>query len=129
MSRNRARNSHSLQWAGVLQWVAVLLLISIFGASYVILKNKVLRLASEVNNEERELNGWERRNQQMKCDIARVTSYGELQRRLTALNSGMVRIGELEIIPMEGSGMRPSVSSSAPATAIARGPISLGATP
>ena len=103
MSRNRAKNTHSLHWAAVLKWVGVLMTFSILGAGYVAKKNQVLRLASEVQTQEDELNAWKKRNLQLKCNIAQLSSFGELQARLNSLGSGMVQISELQIIPMEGN--------------------------
>ena len=105
MSRNRTKNTHSLHWAAVLKWVGVLMTFSILGAGYVAKKNQVLRLASEVQTQEDELNAWKKRNLQLKCNIAQLTSFGQLQARLNTLGSGMVQISELQIIPMEGTRM------------------------
>jgi len=103
MSRNRAKNTHSLHWATVLTCIAVVMTVSILGASFVALKNKVLRLAAEVRTQEVDLDNWKRRNQQLQYNINRVSSYEELQRRITFLNSGMVKIGELDVQPMDSS--------------------------
>jgi hypothetical protein len=113
MSRNRVRNTHSLHFAAVLKWVVLVAFLSIFGIGYVMLKNKVLRLASEVNDQELVLKGWRKRNDQLRCNLNQLASIGELQRRVAALGSGMVRIGELQNVPMEGPRME--------RTAIARG--------
>jgi len=48
----------------------------------------------------------------MQYNIDRLSSYDELRRRLTAMNSGMVRIGELKVVQME--------NGRVPITSIAR---------
>ncbi len=102
LSRNKVRNNHSLHWATVMQWIAIVMIVSTLGAGYVMMKNQVLRLASEVRAQEIELNGWKKRNQQIKCNLAQLTSLPALQQRLAALGSGLVGVGELQVIPMEG---------------------------
>ncbi|SDU28891.1 hypothetical protein SAMN05444156_3090 [Verrucomicrobium sp. GAS474] len=101
MSRNRVKEVHSLQLAAVLKWVVVGLTLCLFGGSYVYEKNEVMRLATEVRNQDNDLRSWKRRNQQMQDNITRISSYDELRRRLAAMNSGMVRIGELKVVQME----------------------------
>ena len=101
MSRNRVKEAHSLQLAAVLKWVVVGLALCLFGGSYVYEKNEVMRLATEVRNQETDLRGWKKRNQQLQYNIDRISSYDELRHRLAAMNSGMVRIGELKVVQME----------------------------
>ncbi|MDE1170792.1 MAG: hypothetical protein PW734_06225 [Verrucomicrobium sp.] len=104
MSRNRVRTTHTLHWAAVTRWIAILVLACALLGSYVVLKNKVLRLAAEVHDREVELDSWQKRNQQLQCNLARITSFQALQQRL-GLRSGLVNIGQLEIVRMESFGM------------------------
>lgn len=95
MSRNKAKNAHSLQGAAVLKWIVVGTIFCVLGGSYVACKNKVLRLAAEVHQQEIELDTWQRRNNQVKCEVNRITSIGDLQRRVQGV--GLVSISELEV--------------------------------
>ena len=94
MSRNKVKNAHSLQGAAVLKWVVVGTLFVVLGGSYVACKNKVLRLAAEVHGQEVELDTWQRRNNQVKCEVIRLTSIDELKRKTQ--NMGLVSISELD---------------------------------
>lgn len=97
MSRNKVKNAHSLQGAAVLKWIVVGTLFCVLGGSYVACKNKVLRLASEVHQQDVELDTWKRRNDQMSCAVAALTSLGELQRKVSSMGNQLVSISELEV--------------------------------
>ncbi len=94
MSRNKVKNAHSLQGAAVLKWIVVGTLFVVLGGSYVACKNKVLRLAAEVRQQEVELDTWQRRNNQVHCEVTRLTSIDELKRKVQ--NMGLVSISELD---------------------------------
>ncbi len=94
MSRNKSKNAHSLQGAAVLKWIVVGTLFCVLFGSYVACKNKVLRLAAEAHQQETELDTWQRRNNQVKCEVIRLTSIDELKRKVQGM--GLVSISELD---------------------------------
>jgi hypothetical protein len=101
MSRNRYRHTHSMQWATVLKWFVIVGTMAALGMSYVLMKNQILRLASEVRDYESELSNWKKRNGQLGLNINKLTSHVMLQRRVNELGLGLVKIGELDVVAMD----------------------------
>jgi hypothetical protein len=101
MSRNRYKDSHSLHWAAVLKWLAIVGTLAFLGMSYVLMKNQILRTANEVRDLETELANWQKRNQQLRGNIEQLASPARLQRRVKDLGLGLVQINELEIVRMD----------------------------
>ena len=127
MSRNKVKNAHSLQGAAVLKWIVVGTLFCVLGGSYVACKNKVLRLAAEVRQQEVELDTWQRRNNQVKCEVTRLTSIDELKRKVQ--NMGLVSISELDWHRGDSGGGVTAVARYTEAKTLATTAISTGAVP
>ncbi len=107
MSRNKSKNAHSLHGAAVLKWIVIGTLACGLGGSYVACKNKVLRMASEVHQQEIDLATWQKRNQQVSYEVNRLTSLGELQRRV-GMGGQLVSISELEVHRSDSLGENPA---------------------
>ncbi len=99
MSSNRIKGSQSLHWATVLTWIVLIGMMAALGVSYLVLKNKILRIAQETSKQEQELIAWRDRNAQLQAAIQVLKSPQELQRRVAG--AGLVKVTELQWIPMD----------------------------
>lgn len=89
-SRNRVKNSQSLQWMVVVKYVLIVGLMSVLGLSYILCKNQIMRIASETAEKERELQRIVERNKQLFADINRLKAPSELQRKVRDKNLVLV---------------------------------------
>jgi hypothetical protein len=94
MSRNRIKNSQSLHWMGVVKWVLIAGLLAVLGLSYMLCKNQNLHLAEETRRLEVQLDGIEKRNEQLTYDLESMKSPSRLVKRLAQMHSGLVRISD-----------------------------------
>lgn len=101
MSRNRVKSSQSLHWATVMFWVILIGMMASLGVSYLVLKNRIIRIAEETRKQETELLRWKDRNAQLQAAIQTLRSPQELQRKVAHM--GLVKVSELQWIPMGGS--------------------------
>jgi cell division protein FtsB len=108
MSRNRIKNSQSLHWMGVVKWVIIAGLLAVLGLSYMLCKNQNLHLAEETHRLQLELDGIDRRNEQMANDLASMKSPQRLVRELARNRSSLVRLseGNFEIISIDNQQIR-----------------------
>ncbi len=108
MSRNRLKNSQSLHWMGVVKWILIAGLLSVLGLSYMLCKNQNLHLAEETHRLEIQLNGIQKRNEQLTYDLQAMKSPLRLQRRLAQMGSSLVRLsdGGLVVINMTDQDVR-----------------------
>jgi hypothetical protein len=103
MSRNRLKNSQSLHWMGVVKWVIIAGLLAVLGLSYMLCKNQNLHLAEETHKLQLQLDGIDRRNEQLSGDLETMKSPQRLVRQLERNHSNLVRLsdGNFEIIPID----------------------------
>jgi hypothetical protein len=108
MSRNRMKNSQSLHWMGVMKWVIIAGLLAVLGLSYMLCKNQNLHLAEETHKLQLQLDGIDRRNQQLSSDLNTMRSPERLVRRLAQMRSSLVRLsdGNFEIIAIDDQQIR-----------------------
>lgn len=100
MSRNRVKSSQSLHWATVLFWIVLIGMMASLGIGYLVLKNRIIRVAEETRKQEMELQRWKDRNAQLQAAIQTLRSPQELQRKVSTM--GLVKVSELQWIPMGG---------------------------
>ncbi len=101
MSRNRVKSSQSLHWATVLFWVVLVGMIASLGVSYLVLKNRIIRIAEESRKQEVELMRWKDRNAQLQAAIQTLRSPKELEKKISGM--GLVRVSELQWIRMDNT--------------------------
>ena len=108
MSRNRMKNSQSLHWMGVVKWVLIAGLLSVLGLSYMLCKNQNLHLAEETRRLDLQLDGIQKRNEQLTYDLETMKSPQKLVRRLAQMRSGLVRLsdGGLQVVQMNNQEIR-----------------------
>jgi cell division protein FtsB len=108
VSRNRLKHSQSLHWMGVVKWVIIAGLLAVLGLSYMLCKNQNLHLAEETHRLQLELDGIDRRNEQLAGDLAMMKSPQRLVRQLARNRSNLVRLseGNFEIIPIDNQQIR-----------------------
>jgi hypothetical protein len=108
MSRNRMKNSQSLHWMGVVKWVIIAGLLAVLGLSYMLCKNQNLHLAEETHKLQLQLDGIDRRNEQLAGDLDAMKSPQRLVRQLERNRSNLVRLsdGNFEIIPIDSQQIR-----------------------
>jgi hypothetical protein len=112
MSRNRMKNSQSLHWMGVVKWVLIAGLLSVLGLSYMLCKNQNLHLAEETRRLDVQLDGIQKRNDQLTYDLDMMKSPGRLARRLAQMHSGLVRLsdGALMVVQMDNQEIRATLA-------------------
>lgn len=96
MGRNRFKHSQSLHWAQVLKFVVIAVFCLALGLSYIMCKNRQMRLADEMERQKKELAKIIERNRQLRLNIAWLTSPQELQRKVAS--NGLVPVGEMLVI-------------------------------
>jgi hypothetical protein len=108
MSRNRMKNSQSLHWMGVVKWVIIAGLLAVLGLSYMLCKNQNLHLAEETHKLQLQLDGIDRRNEQLAGDLDAMKSPQRLVRQLERNRSNLVRLseGNFEIIRIDSQQIR-----------------------
>lgn len=94
MSRNRMKNSQSLHWMGVVKWVLIVGLLSLLGLSYMLCKNRNLHMAQEVTELQKKLATIKTRNATLEVDLEKMKGLDELQQRLAAMRSTLVKLGD-----------------------------------
>jgi hypothetical protein len=127
------KNSQSLHWMGVVKWVLIAGLLSILGLSYMLCKNQNLHLADETHRLQLQLDGVQKRNDQLTYDLDSMKAPQRLVRRLAQMHSGLVRLsdGGLDIVSIDSqeirarlpaigalpdAGYNPNVAQAAPVT-------------
>jgi hypothetical protein len=112
MSRNRLKNSQSLHWMGVLKWVLIAGMLSVLGLSYMLCKNQNLHLAEETRRLELQLDGIQKRNDQLTYDFEMMKSDARLRRRLAQMHSNLVRLsdGGLMVVQMDNQEVRATLA-------------------
>ena len=90
MSRNRMKNSQSLQLMGVVKWILVAGLLAGLGLCYMICKNQNLHLAEETHRVQRQLDEITERNKGLALDLEGMKSMTVLKRRLELMHSTLV---------------------------------------
>lgn len=96
MSRNRMKHSQSLHWAMVLKCVVIVGFCLVLGLSYIMYKNQAMKIADETEKQKKELAKILKRNEQLRLNIAWLTSPQELQRRVAS--SSLVPVGEMLVV-------------------------------
>lgn len=96
MGRNQFKHSQSLHWAMVLKCVVIVGFLLALGLSYIMYKNQAMKLADEASQQRRDLEKVLKRNEQLRLNIAWLTSPQELQRRVAA--NGLVPVGEMLVV-------------------------------
>ena len=94
MSRNRMRNSQSLQLMGVLSGVLIIGMITGLGLCYMLCKNQNLHLAQKTQEMQKQLESIEARNRDLALDLDGMKSMAVLKRRLLAMHSTLVQWGD-----------------------------------
>jgi hypothetical protein len=94
MSRNRMKNSQSLHWMGVVNWVLIAGLLAGLGLCYMLCKNQNMHLAEETYRVQKQLNAIEARNAVLLADLQSMKSMKLLERRLAQMHSTLVPWGD-----------------------------------
>jgi hypothetical protein len=94
MSRNRMKNSQSLQFMGVVKWILVAGLLAGLGLCYMICKNQNLHLAVESHRVQKQLDEITERNKGLALDLESMKGITVLKRRLAQMHSTLVPWGD-----------------------------------
>jgi uncharacterized protein HemX len=98
MSRNRMKNSQSLQWMGVIKWILIAALLAGLGLCYVLCKNQNLHLAQEVQSLQDNLDTIKSRNTNMEADLRRMKSPIKLERELAMMHSTLISLDDPRLL-------------------------------
>lgn len=90
MSRNRIRQTQSVQFQHLWKLIAVCSILTVFGLVFVYLHIRTLQVADEIKKLENALAQVKSRNSSLTVQIQHRKSPSQLQRQITAFRLGMV---------------------------------------